>query len=106
MSRTLLNTVSADVFLGVPFNIASYALLTMMIAQQVGLGLGDLVWSGGDCHLYMNHLHQADELLKRLPKARPTMTINQAPSIFDYKFSDFTLTNYDPHPPITAKVAV
>lgn len=98
---------SADIFLGVPFNIASYALLTMMIAQVCDLALGDFVWTGGDCHLYSNHLEQADLQLTREPYSLPTMKINPTvKSIFDFKFEDFELQNYQAHPHIKASVAV
>src|SRR5210317_1939052 len=98
---------SADVFLGVPFNIASYALLTHMLAQQAGLEVGDFVWTGGDCHLYTNHMEQADLQLSREPMALPTLKILRHPeSIFDYKFEDFEILNYDAHPHIKAAVAV
>ena len=98
---------SADVFLGVPFNIASYALLTMMIAQVCDLGLGDFVWTGGDCHLYSNHLAQTDLQLSREPLPPPTMRINpEVKDIFAFKFSDFTLENYHSHAAIKAPVAV
>jgi thymidylate synthase len=98
---------SADVFLGVPFNIASYALLTMMIAQECNLGLGDFVWTGGDTHLYSNHLEQVNTQLERTPKALPTLKLNpEVKSIFDFKYEDFTLENYDPYPGIKAPVAV
>lgn len=98
---------SADIFLGVPFNIASYALLTMMIAQVCDLALGDFVWTGGDCHLYSNHLEQADLQLTREPYSLPTMKINPAvKSIFDFKFENFELQNYQAHPHIKAAVAV
>ena len=98
---------SADIFLGVPFNIASYALLTMMMAQVTGLKPGDFVHTFGDAHLYLNHLEQADLQLSRSPRALPQLTINPAVrSIFDFKFSDFELTSYDPLPHIKAPVAV
>lgn len=98
---------SADIFLGVPFNIASYALLTMMIAQVCGLKLGDFVHTLGDAHLYSNHFEQAELQLSRDIRALPQMKINPAvTSIFDFKFEDFELTNYDPHPHIKAEVAV
>lgn len=98
---------SADIFLGVPFNIASYALLTHMFAQQCDLQVGDFIWSGGDCHLYLNHLPQADEQLAREPRALPRLNIKQRPaSIFEYEFEDFEITDYDPHPHIKATVAV
>ena len=98
---------SADVFLGVPFNIASYALLTMMIAQVCDLGLGDFVHTFGDAHLYLNHMEQIDLQLSRDPKPLPTMTINpDVKSIFDLKFEDFELQNYEAHPHIKGLVAV
>ena len=98
---------SADIFLGVPFNIASYALFTLMVAQVCGLEPGDFVWTGGDCHLYLNHLDQAQEQLGRSPRALPTMSLNPAvKDLFAFRFEDFTLTGYDPHPHIKAPVAI
>lgn len=98
---------SCDIFLGVPFNIASYALLTHMLAQQADLSVGDFVWTGGDCHLYSNHLEQADEQLSREPLPLPTLAIKRRPdSIFDYQFEDFEILNYESHPHIKAAVAV
>ena len=98
---------SADIFLGVPFNIASYALLTMMMAQATGLKPGDFVHTLGDAHLYLNHLEQAETQLARSPRPLPTMTLNPArESVFDFVYADFTLTGYDPHPSIKAPVAV
>ncbi len=98
---------SADLFLGVPFNIASYALLTHIVAQQCDLGLGEFIWTGGDTHLYLNHLEQADEQLARAPHALPELVIRRRPpSIFDYAFEDFEFRNYQPHPAIKAPVAV
>jgi thymidylate synthase len=98
---------SCDIFLGVPFNIASYALLTHMLAQQADLAVGDFVWTGGDCHLYSNHLQQADEQLSREPLPLPQLAIKRRPdSIFDYKFEDFEILNYESHPHIKAAVAV
>ncbi len=98
---------SADVFLGVPFNIASYALLTLMLAQVCDLEPGDFVWTGGDTHLYINHLEQVDLQLSREPRPLPTMKINPAVrDIFSFKYEDFELLNYDPWPAIKAPVAV
>jgi thymidylate synthase len=98
---------SCDIFLGVPFNIASYALLTHMFAQQADLAVGDFIWTGGDCHLYLNHLEQADEQLTREPMPLPRLAIKRRPpSIFDYEFDDFEIVNYEPHAHIKAAVAV
>jgi len=98
---------SADYFLGVPFNIASYALLVHMFAQQCDLKPGEFVWTGGDVHLYSNHLEQAREQLSREPKSLPQLNIKRKPaSIFDYKFEDFEILNYESHPTIKAPIAV
>lgn len=98
---------SADIFLGVPFNIASYALLTLMVAQVCGLAPGDFVWTGGDCHLYNNHLDQARLQLQREPRALPRMTINpEVKNLFSFRYEDFVLSAYEPHPHIKAPVAV
>lgn len=98
---------SCDVFLGLPFNIASYALLTHMLAQQCDLAVGDFVWTGGDTHLYLNHMEQTELLLSREPRPLPQLLIKRKPdSIFDYAFEDFEIVGYDPHPAIKAPVAV
>jgi thymidylate synthase len=98
---------SADVFIGVPFNIASYALLTMMVAQVTGLEPGEFVWTGGDCHLYRDHLEQARLQLSRLPRQLPRMVLDPAATdLFAFRYQDFSLHGYDPHPHIKAKVAV
>lgn len=98
---------SADIFLGVPFNIASYALLTMMMAQVTGLGLGDFIWTGGDCHIYSNHEAQTLEQLSREPRALPTMKMDPGiTDLFDFRFEHFTLEGYNPHPHIAGKVAI
>jgi thymidylate synthase len=98
---------SADVFLGVPFNIASYALLTHMFAQQCELSPGEFIWTGGDCHLYLNHLEQADEQLTRTPHALPRLAITRKPpSIFEYQYEDFQILDYRADPTIKAPIAV
>jgi thymidylate synthase len=98
---------SADIFLGVPFNIASYALFTLMVAQVCDLVPGDFVWTGGDCHLYSNHMEQTRLQLSREPRPRPVMKLNPAVrDIFGFRYEDFTLEGYDPHPHIAAPVAV
>jgi thymidylate synthase len=98
---------SCDIFLGVPFNIASYALLTHMVAQQCDLDVGDFVWTGGDCHIYSNHFDQVREQLAREPRHYPKLVIRRRPpSLFDYAFDDFEIVDYDPHPHIKAPVAV
>ena len=98
---------SADIFLGVPVNIASYALFTLMVAQVCGYQPGEFIWTGGDCHLYSNHLEQTRLQLAREPRALPQLRLNQAVTdIFAFRFEDFTLEGYDPHPHISAPVAV
>ncbi len=98
---------SCDSFLGVPFNIASYSLFTLMLAQVCGLQPGEFVWTGGDTHLYSNHMSQVEEQLAREPRPAPTIKLNPAVTdLFDFKFEDITLENYDPHPPIKAPIAV
>lgn len=98
---------SADVFLGVPFNIASYALLTHMVAQQCDLSVGDFIWTGGDCHLYQNHIEQTKLQLTRTPFPPPTLHIKRKPnSLFEYQYEDFEILNYQSHPAIKAPIAV
>jgi len=98
---------SADIFLGVPFNIASYALLTHMVAQQTDLKVGDFIWTGGDCHLYLNHLDQARQQLEREPLPLPRLALQRRPvDLFDYSFDDFEIVGYESHPHIKAAVAV
>jgi thymidylate synthase len=97
---------SADLFLGVPFNIASYALLTHMVAQQVGLEPGDFVWTGGDCHIYDNHLDQVHEQLSRTPFPFPELRVKPAGSLFDHTYEDFEVVGYQHHPALRAPVAV
>jgi len=97
---------SADLFLGVPFNIASYALLTHMMAAQAGLDVGEFVWTGGDCHVYDNHVQQVTEQLSRDPRPYPELVLAPRDSIFDYTYDDIVIKNYDPHPAIKAPVAV
>ena len=97
---------SADMFLGVPFNIASYALLAHMFAQQAGLEVGELIWTGGDCHIYNNHFDQVREQLSREPRPYPQLKLRKAESLFDYDFYDIEVVGYDPHPTIKAQVSV
>lgn len=97
---------SADMFLGVPFNIASYSLLTHMLAQQTGLDVGEFIWTGGDCHIYDNHREQVELQLSREPRPYPQLKLNKADSIDSYTFSDVAVEGYDPHPTIRAEVAV
>lgn len=98
---------SADAFLGVPFNIASYALLTHMLAQQADLGVGELIWSGGDCHIYSNHFAQVQLQLSREPRSLPCLQVRRKPdSINDYRYEDFAILDYHPHPKISAPIAV
>nr|WP_245839657.1 thymidylate synthase [Nocardia donostiensis] len=97
---------SADLFLGVPFNIAGYALLTHMVAQQTGLVPGDFIWTGGDCHIYDNHLEQVTEQLTRAPYPFPQLRLHRAASLFDYRYEDVTVLGYEHHPAIKAPVAV
>jgi thymidylate synthase len=103
----MLTQRSADAFLGVPFNIASYAILTHMIAQQCNLEVGEFIWSGGDCHIYLNHIEQVREQLSRKPFDLPTLTIHRHPdSLFDYRYEDFELVNWQSHATIKAPIAV
>jgi thymidylate synthase len=97
---------SADLFLGVPFNIASYALLTHMVAQQVGLGVGEFIWTGGDCHVYDNHVEQVREQLSREPYPFPRLELRKASSLFDYTYDDIEVVGYQHHPALKAPVAV
>ena len=97
---------SADLFLGVPFNIASYALLTHMVAQQVGLEVGDFIWTGGDCHVYDNHVEQVREQLSREAYPFPRLELRKAPSLFEYDYEDFAVVGYQHHPALRAPVAV
>lgn len=103
----MLTQRSADAFLGVPFNIASYSLLTYMVAQQCNLDVGKFIWSGGDCHIYNNHIEQVNEQLSREPLNLPILKILRKPnSIFDYKYEDFEFENYNYHPTIRAKISI
>ena len=97
---------SADMFLGVPFNIASYAALTHMFAQQAGLKVGELIWTGGDCHIYNDHVEQVTEQLSREPRPYPQLNLHKAEDMFSYDFADFEIEGYDPHPTIKAQVSV
>ena len=97
---------SADMFLGVPFNIASYAALTHMFAQQAGLKVGELIWTGGDCHIYNDHVEQVKEQLSREPRPYPQLHLHKAEDMFSYDFADFEIEGYDPHPTIKAQVSV
>ncbi len=97
---------SADMFLGVPFNIASYALLTHMFAQQADLEVGELIWTGGDCHVYNDHIEQVTEQLSREARPYPQLKLNKVASLFDYTFDDFVVEGYNPHPKIAAPVSV
>ena len=97
---------SADMFLGVPFNIASYSLLTHMFAQQAGLEVGEFIWTGGDCHIYNNHREQVELQLSREPRPYPQLELTKAKDMFSYGFEDVNFVGYDPHPVIKAKVAV
>jgi len=97
---------SADLFLGVPFNLASYSLLTHMVAQQVGLGVGDFIWTGGDCHIYSNHVDQVREQLTREPYEFPQLELRRAPDLFSYTFDDIEILGYQHHPGIKAPIAV
>jgi len=101
-----LHQRSADLFLGVPFNIASYALLTHMFAQQAGLQVGEFVWTGGDCHIYDNHVDQVREQLSREVYSFPELRLRKAASLFDYEFEDFEVVDYRHHPTLKAPVAV
>jgi thymidylate synthase len=97
---------SADLFLGVPFNIASYSLLVHLVAQQVGLDVGEFIWTGGDCHIYDNHVDQVTTQLAREARPFPRIQVEKAASLFGYEFEDFELIGYDPHPALSAPVAV
>jgi thymidylate synthase len=97
---------SADLFLGVPFNLASYALLVHMVSQQVGLAVGDFIWTGGDCHIYDNHVEQVTEQLRRPVYPFPTVELSPAPTLFDYRYEDIALVGYEHHPALKAPVAV